>query len=100
MDERRLSCTLEVEPPLLRCAGEVDAQTSSTFRSALGELGDASTDRLVVDLEAVTFMDSSGLSALVDAATTGRQVILRRPSTMVRRIVEMTGLTPVLSFDP
>lgn len=100
MEEPRLTCTAETDPPLLRCAGEIDAETSSTFRTALGELDAGGADHLVVDLESVTFMDSSGLSALVDAAAGGRQVVLRHPSPMVRRIVEVTGLAPVISFDP
>lgn len=96
----RLSLMLDDEPPVLRVGGEIDAETSPEFRRALDGLRAASgTGPAVVDLGEVTFMDSSGLSALVNVAADGHAVVLRRPSTMVQRIVEMTGLGGVLQIE-
>lgn len=45
----------------------VDLQVAGEFRSALLQLIDVGHDRLVVDLGDVSFIDSSGLGALVTA---------------------------------
>jgi anti-sigma B factor antagonist len=55
---------------------------------------------VVLDLAAVTFMDSTGLSALMDAqadsARNGWDFSVRRPSDAVRRVVELAGLEHLL----
>jgi anti-sigma B factor antagonist len=48
----------------------MDLQVAGQFRSALLELIQAGQTRLVVDLEDVNFIDSSGLGALVTALKT------------------------------
>jgi anti-anti-sigma factor len=45
--------------------GEFDVARLGEFRAALSRAG-AQTDGVVVDLSSVSFIDSSGLSALVD----------------------------------
>ena len=55
---------------------------------------------MVLDLAEVTFIDSTGLSALMDAwaesARTGWEFSVRHPSAAVRRVVELAGLAHVL----
>jgi anti-anti-sigma factor len=55
---------------------------------------------VVLDLAEVTFMDSTGLTALMDARTEsdrdGWDFSVRRPSAAVRRVVELAGLDHVL----
>jgi anti-sigma B factor antagonist len=46
-----------------RPSGELDAYTVGQFREALAGL--AETDRLLIDLSDVPFMDSAGLGALI-----------------------------------
>ena len=52
------------------------------------------------DLSALRFMDSSGISVLIGAAAKVDAVELRDPSQVVRRVIELTGLTDVLSVTP
>ncbi|WP_373311342.1 STAS domain-containing protein [Kitasatospora indigofera] len=58
---------------------------------------------LVVDLRAVTFCDSSGLNALLqarlDAERQDTPVHLARPTDNVARVLEMTGVDRVLPVD-
>jgi anti-anti-sigma factor len=62
---------------------------------------------LVLDLSAVAFIDSNGLSALVQLSNLGKQaakpVIIRSPSPLVRRLLELTALDltlTVIDDDP
>jgi anti-sigma B factor antagonist len=56
----------------------------------------ANTNALVVDLAGVTFIDSSGVGALVELAgqadDVGRDFTIRHPSDRVVRILDVTGL--------
>ena len=76
-------------------AGEVDIATVTRLRESLFELA-ASGRSLVVDLDQVSFIDSSGLAALVGAARRAAahgarlQVVCARPRT--RQLFRLTGL--------
>ncbi len=82
-------------------AGELDMRTAGQLDRAV----DASATpgaRLRLDLAAVSFCDSAGLSALVraDRALTaaGGRLLLVNPSARVRRVLDLTGLTEVLTI--
>lgn len=53
--------------------------------------------RVVIDLSAVSFMDSSGLRALLEARQTsldaGASFAIARPSEAVQRVLELVDLT-------
>jgi anti-sigma B factor antagonist len=54
---------------------------------------------VVIDMSELAFMDSSGLTVMLEAARRGASVVLRQPSPVVRRLVEITGLTDVLRIE-
>ena len=73
-------------------AGEIDMATASELRQGLvGTQG-----HVIVDLRAVSFLDSSGIAALVTARKqlleTGGDLRLRKPQGIVRKVLEVTGL--------
>ena len=77
--------------------GEIDIGTSPKLCDALDEAGQES-DRIIVDLTGVTFLDSSGMAAMVKALRgTGRRhrgsVSLVGPSGLVLRALQVTDLT-------
>jgi anti-sigma B factor antagonist len=47
--------------------GEIDIATVGDFRSALSEAASRPAETLVVDLSNVSFIDSSGLGAVIEA---------------------------------
>jgi anti-sigma B factor antagonist len=83
-------------------SGEVDLVTASDLRQALAQALERSS-RLVVDVGDVTFIDSTGLSALADAHRrahdAGGAMILRRPSPMLKRLLQITRLDTLLTVD-
>ncbi|MEU2612616.1 STAS domain-containing protein [Micromonospora sp. NPDC007271] len=78
-------------------SGELDLSASRAVQGLLaGELRQAGLARLLVDMSAVTFIDSTVLGMLVyahnAAQDAGRQFTVA-PSERVRRIIEITGLS-------
>lgn len=75
--------------------GEVDADNCQRFGTALLDTSSKS-ERLVVDLSGLTFIDSSGISELLkvakDVGERGQEFELRDPAPTIRRVLEITGL--------
>lgn len=88
---------------VVAATGEVDVAAAPRLRERLGELIEGGTDRLIVDLDNVDFIDSTGLGVLVGAARRARSATgdLRVVCTNSRllRIFEITGLDKVFSIS-
>jgi anti-sigma B factor antagonist len=78
---------------IVRMSGELDLASSDRLAGLLADLPDGT---VVVDLAGLTFIDSSGIAALVAAKdrleSAGRELLLTRPQPNVDRVLEMTGL--------
>lgn len=94
----------DVQAVTVRLAGEIDLAAAPRVESAIEEAvaGEEGVD-ILIDLDAVTFLDSTGLRVLVAAharcAGEGRRLTLVNPSTAVSRILEITGLGQTLLAD-
>ena len=95
--EQDFSITSRVEgaATIIAPAGEVDLVSVHAVRDALRAAVRASR-RVVIDLRAVTFMDSSGLRLLVEAQQLAEQdgftlAVVRGPASL-ERLFEVTGL--------
>ena len=86
--------------PVIRLSGELDMVSVERVRSVVEGALTAEDDRLAFDVSELEFMDSSGIALLVSAARTARQVELRHPTPIVRRLIELTGLTELLLMVP
>lgn len=91
---------------VVRLLGEVDLAMVTTLRSTLHELVVDGHVALVVELDGVTFMDSSGLGVLVSAQREVRvfrgSLVLAQPSPPVQRLLALTSLDRVFEvrLDP
>jgi anti-sigma B factor antagonist len=83
--------------------GEVDVETAPRMRAALDAAVGAGLP-VVVDLGAVTFMDSFGFGVLAAAhqrgASAGTPVQLRAVSGRIRHLLGLLGLDTVLTIEP
>lgn len=86
--------------PLVSLSGELDSSNVHMLQDALDPLLAGGPPRLIFDVGGLRFMDSAGIAVLVTAAANGADLWLRKPSRIVRRIVEVTGLTEVLRIEP
>ncbi|MFF3851108.1 STAS domain-containing protein [Streptomyces sp. NPDC002328] len=84
--------------------GELDRASAPALREAVDALVVEGLARIVLDLEQVSFMDSSGLSVLVyamrQAGEIGGTLRLAAPGRQVRRLLELTGLDTAVEVFP
>ncbi|MFJ4715529.1 STAS domain-containing protein [Streptomyces sp. NPDC088785] len=104
----RLSITRasHADAEVLTAAGEIDASTIPLLSEALSGASTATAGgaRTVLDLSAVTFMDSTGINALLTghraAEEAGGWLRLAGLDGPVWRVVELVGVHHVLSCHP
>ena len=102
--------SVQCSPPcagqcVMHVAGEVDFEHATDLgragRVALGN--DAAVRTLVVDLSKVTFMDSTGVGALIDihaaAMVAGVSLSIRDAPPVVTKILQITGLAPMFRVE-
>ncbi|GAB2483951.1 anti-sigma factor antagonist BldG [Jatrophihabitans fulvus] len=88
--------------PVVAVSGEVDVYSAPALKDSLTELLQGGVSTVVVDLTAVSFLDSTGLGALVEArsATTDAGGALPLVCTQERilKLFAITGLDGVFSI--
>jgi len=83
--------------------GEVDVYTAPKVKQALVDLLAAGNRALVVNLDGVEYLDSTGLGALIGGLRRAREkggafrVVCSNPR--LKRIFDITDLTPVFDLD-
>jgi anti-anti-sigma factor len=89
---------------LVVLAGELDDATVPTLHHALLDPINHLKDHLVLDIGMLTFLDSSGLGLFVAVhkklESKGCKLTIFAPTPMARRVLEITGLTEVLTIQP
>jgi anti-sigma B factor antagonist len=82
--------------PVVELHGEIDAAASRDVIGAISKILHRGVPRVTVDLANVTFIDSSGMSALVrvnlQAKALGSQFSLRNAAGNARRALQVCGL--------
>jgi anti-sigma B factor antagonist len=83
-------------------AGELDVSTASSLRTELDRLLARSVTTLTLDITDLGFIDSTGLGTIVGALkrarSAGGDVSLRRPAPPIRRVLDLTALTPIIEI--
>jgi anti-sigma B factor antagonist len=104
--DQEFGVTEHDEGGVLRIAvsGEVDVATAPLLRERLYQAIDRSTGPVVVDLLAVTFIDSTALGVLIGARerseANGSVLRLVLKEARLMKIFEITGLTELFSMFP
>jgi anti-anti-sigma factor len=94
---------VEGDAVLLVASGELDVAAQDEFTASAEALLPLMAD-VIVDLSDVSFMDSSGLHALlhlrVSAVAAGGSLVVRSPSPQVQRLLELTRTEEMLGYHP
>ena len=90
---------IDIRDDLVVLRGDLDMETVGDFSRKL----EGVQGTVVLDLEGVTFLDSTGLQSLVHAQDAARQrgddLILRHPSAAVQRVLDLTNMWEVLAIE-
>ncbi len=89
--------------PIVSVAGEIDLATAPSLREGIDDAVESGAVRVLVDLTETTFVDSSGISALLAARRRlarrngGVAVVATNPAVV--RMFELSGLTETLKVS-
>jgi anti-anti-sigma factor len=75
----------------IKVEGELDLTVSHRLQRAIAE---CQSGRILIDLEACQFIDSTGIALIVSAhRADDPRVMVHSPRDQVQRVLELTGLT-------
>ena len=86
--------TVDANSGSVRFSGEIDISTAPTLIEAALQSG--SSD---IDLSGITFVDSSGMHALIELKAARPSLRIVAASPTVRRLVRLTGLAEHLQVE-
>jgi len=90
---------IDAETQVIELGGEIDLYTAPEFKERMVELIEAGKTRIVVDLSAATFIDSTTLGVLVGGVKRlrpgGGSLALVCTDQNITKIFEITGLDRV-----
>jgi anti-sigma B factor antagonist len=83
--------------------GELDLLAAPHLRTALLEATKEDPAAIGLDLSAVTFIDSTGISVILQAwqraSANGSRLVVDSASPVVARVIEVAGLTELLGAE-
>jgi anti-anti-sigma factor len=84
--------------------GELDLASVPQLEAELASIEAQSPKRIVVDLDQLAFIDSTGLRTLIQADARAREqgweLLLSPGDQSIQRVFELTGAVDVLRFEP
>ncbi len=83
---------------VLAVSGEIDISTATVLRKAIDSVIQDGTHRLIVDLENVGFMDSSGLNTLISVIRRlgPGSLLVAASQPHIRRVFSLSGIDQLI----
>jgi anti-sigma B factor antagonist len=85
-------------------SGRLDVAGAPTLKAAIGDAVKVGVPRLIIDMEGVSFVDSTGLGSVIAALKMVRSskgdLRLAAPNQQVRVVLELTTLDRVFAYYP
>ena len=83
--------------------GEVDLANAGPLEEALAQVIDTKPVSVIIDLAQLSFLDSSGIRCLVNAArgasAVGGHLVVRYPTPTILRALQICGVDELLLYD-
>lgn len=95
----RIDDSAEPGTVLVRLAGDLDLAGADEARAVVDQAVAAEPATLAFDVTELRFMDSSGIAVLIAAAQKVNSVILRNPSPVIQRLLNLAGLSEVFTVE-
>jgi len=87
---------------VIRPAGELDLSSVPQLERSLRDAVESGARRVVIDLRALEFMDSTGLTLLMrwqrESRRDGFELALVRGDERIHRLFELTAMAPLFTF--
>lgn len=103
MDSLSIESEREEGVPVIWLRGELDRLSADELDTAVRELASRGPATLILDVSELEFIDSAGLRSLSRAHNlmlgAQHELVVRRPTPAVLRLIELVGLHEVLSID-
>jgi anti-anti-sigma factor len=96
-----VSHALDAKVATVELIGDVDIGGDAALHQAVGEIAKAEPAMVCVDLSATTFAGSALLNFLIQVRNTvgaKTPLVVRRPSPLTRRMIELTDIDSILTF--
>ncbi len=86
---------------IVRLEGELDHHTATIFREALDkELAKENVQNIVLNFNALTFMDSSGIGAILgryrQVKAKGGKMVFCSPNKHIKKMLQLGGLLTII----
>jgi anti-sigma B factor antagonist len=85
---------------VITVTGDLDLLAADSLREAVRSALGGDRRNVIFELSGLRFIDSAGLSVLIEASSQAASVELHSPTPAVRRAIELTGLTSVFKVVP
>lgn len=99
-----VAVTEQAEGAVVMVSGEVDIVTAPVLQRHLDSVIAAGRPTVIVDLSGTTFLDARGIGTLVAArkqvARSGGRLVVRRPPSLVRRVLELADQLDRMEIEP
>jgi anti-anti-sigma factor len=96
-----VSPAAEAAPALVVLSGEMDIVSAGSFIETMTELEQSSPGGVAIDVAGLTFIDSSGINALLQVAhaiaARGGHAVVAAPSPHVQRVFDITHVGDVVA---
>lgn len=86
---------------LVTCGGDLDAASATRFRDALDALIELRPERIYLDCDDVSFIDPSGIGAVMHAALACRAkgiLLTASANDWLRRILDSVGVASLITL--
>jgi anti-sigma B factor antagonist len=85
---------------VVAAAGEIDIASADELREALADAASSGAAEIWLDLSAIEFMDSTGITTIVDARSllAPRRFAVICPDGPVRRVIEISGIDRAIAI--
>ena len=96
--------SLDANIALIRLNGRLDGQTSPHVKTTLQQLLAQNQSKIIIDLQDVSFIDSSGLAALVSGLRLAREkkgdIVLSGAQSQAQIVFRLTMLDRIFAIHP
>jgi anti-sigma B factor antagonist len=92
-------CEIQGDQATIVLRGEFDIIGKESFVAAIATALAADVTDVAIDMSEVSFIDSSGVGALLEAHRLGLAIVVHRPSERVRKLLDLVLIGDIIPIE-